>query len=101
VSDRKPLTTVVDERFPPESCETCRFWLPNETHPRSFGHCRRYPPILLPNTVMSFTVEALGEEFDNVDEYADTEKDSSIAWGHPVRSPDEWCGEYSPRIKPA
>lgn len=84
MSKRKSLTTVIDERFPPERCETCRFWgggvRPySTTHDIEAGYCHRYPPV----------VRGEGSTFDLIDVY-----ESGVL---PLTYIRQWCGEWQPK----
>jgi len=63
-----------------DTCETCRFWKPEETEP-DFGECRRLPPI----SVLYEWTEADGEE------------ERTWLSRVPETYGDFWCGEHKER----
>jgi hypothetical protein len=89
VSERKSLTTIVDERFPPEKCGTCRFWQEgtdatwpnNRGESDTTGHCRRLPPVMV------------GKAVDPA-----CDQSRYLATQFPVTDSGDWCGEW--RSKP-
>jgi hypothetical protein len=55
-----------------ESCESCRFYLPNKDDP--YGYCRRYPPTFV-------TTDEGGGFMD------------------PSTEDSDWCGEFSRKLQ--
>ncbi len=53
-----------------KTCERCRFWEQNSSEP-SLGHCKRFPPVVVPHN---------GDFFERSPETFD----------------DDWCGEWQP-----
>ena len=51
----------------PQSCASCRFFVPNQTD--SVGYCRRFPPVPVAEEEMTVSV-------------------------FPVTDSADWCGEY-------
>jgi hypothetical protein len=94
--ERKELPMV--ERA--ERCETCRYSEPvdeeddmTREHER---HCKRHPPVLLPNTTLGYALESLKHpnERDVTEMASGYEGDNSSVWGFPVVTSQDWCGEW-------
>ena len=92
-----------------ERCDRCRFWKcdPNsadnsDNHPDDYdGHCHRYPPIPLPNNIADQVDIISSDHADDFRIAADLESTSySLAWGHPVTTAMNWCGEFRPSMAP-
>jgi hypothetical protein len=89
---------------PKESCETCRFWLPEKEAP--IGACRRYPPtnvpirLILPPPTDLPRLELLGRAASmvqpQVEQFAGWQSKSIPT------NPGQWCGEWSakPTVAP-
>lgn len=91
MSDRKELPSTDAEWPPAERCGLCKFFSLMQYELSEYGHCRRYPKVLLPKSAEAMFAYTQVKA-------AEAEQEHSQAWGWPVHYFADWCGEYRPTL---